>query len=355
MIIKSNNILTPDFSFKPDTLAFSDTIGESGSDTVLDCEDCYVIPGLVDVHTHGALGFDANDKTADYATWQAFLLSKGVTTFLPTTVTDTHDNLIAAFDRLSGATGINMEGPYLSAEKKGAHDPALICPVDTDFLDTVKDRVKIVTVAPEVAGNSETIQKITELGIRVSIGHSNATYEEAQSAIGAGATQITHIFNCCPPLLHRAPGLIGAAFDSDSVFCEVIGDGLHLHPSIVRMVYRQLGADRMVLISDAIAATGLCDGTYRLGGLEVFVKHREARLADGTIAGSTVTLYDVLCRTVGFGVPLEDAVKMATATPAKALGLSGVGSLQPGYDADILVLNQDLTIRHVFYKGKQIQ
>ncbi len=354
MIIKSENILTPDGSFKSGTLAFSDIIESSGNGPVLNCEDCYVIPGLVDVHTHGALGFDANSEAVDYAAWKKFLLSKGVTTFLPTTVTDTHENLATAIDRLSDAVGINLEGPYLSVEKKGAHDPALIGPVDTDFLASVKDRAKIVTIAPEVAGNLEAIKAITDMGIRVSIGHSNATYEEALSAIRAGATQITHIFNCCPPLLHRAPGLIGAAFESESVFCEVIGDGMHLHPSIVRMLYHQLGADRMVLISDAIAATGLCDGTYRLGGLEVFVKNQEAHLLDGTIAGSTVTLYDVLCRTIGFGIPFVDAVKMATATPAKALGLTGIGELRPGYDADILVLNRDLTIRHVFYKGKQI-
>ncbi len=355
MIIKSTNILAPDFSFQAGTLAFSDKIEDSATGTVLDCGDCYVIPGLVDVHTHGALGFDANDTAVDYPAWKEFLLSKGVTTFLPTTVTDTPENLTAAIGRLRAATGINLEGPYLSIEKKGAHDPALICPVDIDFLNSVKDRVKIVTVAPEAADNLEAIKAVTQMGIRVSLGHSNATYEEALSAIEAGATQVTHIFNCCPPLLHRTPGLIGATFDSESVFCEVIGDGLHLHPSIVRMLYRQLGTERMVLISDAIAATGLHDGTYRLGGLEVFVKNSEAHLADGTIAGSTVTLYDVLCRTVSFGIPLADAAKMATATPAKALGLSGIGTLSPGYDADILVLNQDLSVRHVFYKGKQVK
>lgn len=355
MLLKNGYVLNEDFSFEIKNLSFSSKIGEEGEASELDVTDCYVLPGLVDVHTHGALGFTAQDAEMDYEKWQQFLLKKGVTTFLPTTVTDTPENILAAIKNLPKAVAINMEGPYLSDAKKGAHAEELIAPVDVALLEQVKDRVRIVTVAPEAFENAETINKITELGIRVAIGHSAADYETAKEAIAAGATQITHIFNCCPPLGHREPGLIGAAFEDERVYCEVIGDGLHLHPSIVRMLYKVLGSERMVLISDAIAATGYQDGVYRLGGLDTYVKHGEARLADGTLAGSTVTLYDVLCRVTAFGIPLNEAAKMASYTPAKALGLSGVGSLCDGYDADVLVLNRDLTIRHVFYKGKRIK
>jgi len=354
MLLKNGIVLNEEFSFEIKDLSFSSYIGEKGDSETLDVTDCYVLPGLVDVHTHGALGFTANDKEVDYAKWQEFLLKKGVTTFLPTTVTDTPENILSAIDRLSSAITINMEGPYLSTEKKGAHAEELICPVDLEFLNSVKDRVRIVTVAPEAFENADKIKKITELGLRVAIGHSAADYETSQKAIEAGATQITHIFNCCPPLGHREPGLIGAALEDERVYCEVIGDGLHLHPSVVRMLYKLLGSDRMVLISDAIAATGYQDGVYRLGGLDTYVKDGEARLSDGTLAGSTVTLYDVLCRVTAFGIPLHEAAKMASYTPAKALGLSKAGCLSEGYDADILVLNRDLSIRYVFYKGRQI-
>ncbi len=354
MKLKNGLVLDADFKFTEETLNFSNVIGQLEDDLELDVTGCYVVPGLVDVHTHGALGFTANDEAVDYDVWQQFLFQNGVTTFLPTTVTATPEDISKSLKRLEKAEAINMEGPYLSVEKKGAHAPELICAVDLDFLDSVKDRVAIVTVAPEAYRNLDAIKSITEMGIRVALGHSAADYETGCKAITAGATQITHVFNCCPPLGHRDPGLIGAAFENEQVYCEVIGDGLHLHPSIVRMLYKQLGSERMVLISDAIAATGFKDGEYLLGGLTTYVKNGEARLADGTLAGSTVTLYDVVCRVTDFGIPLPEAIKMASYTPAKALGLAGVGSLAWGNDADVLVLNRDLSIRHVFYKGKQV-
>lgn len=347
-------ILDADFSFRQGSLSFSETIEEGGG-TPIECEGAYVLPGLVDVHTHGCLGFEANDKAVDYDRWQQFLLQNGVTTFLPTTVTDTKENIRYALSKLQKAVGVNMEGPYLSKEKRGAHAVEKICEVDLDFLKEVKERVKITTVAAEEGNNLQAVSAICDLGIRVSLGHSMADYDTACRAFAAGATQLTHTFNCCPPLSHRDPGLVGAALDNDNVFCEVISDGIHLHPAVVRMLYHNLGADRMVLISDAISATGLSDGQYTLAGLEVFVKEGQARLADGRLAGSTVTLYEAVRRAMGFNIPLADAVKMASATPAQALGLHSVGSLAVGKDADILVLNHDLSIRHVFYKGEQVR
>ncbi|MBE7010853.1 MAG: N-acetylglucosamine-6-phosphate deacetylase [Ruminococcaceae bacterium] len=354
MKLKNGIILNEKFNFEEGDLLFSNTIGASTDQEEIDVTGCYVLPGLVDVHTHGALGYTANSEEVDYDTWQSFLLRQGVTTFLPTTATGSQEKIYSSIAKLDKAVGINMEGPYLSIERKGAHEAGLLREVDLDFLEKVKDRVKIVTVAPEVGHNIDTIEKITAMGIRVAIGHSAADYETGKRAIEKGTTQITHTFNCCPPFLHRDPGLLGAAFENENVYCEVIGDGLHLHPSVVRMLYKQVGTERMVLISDAIAATGYEDGVYKLAGLTTYVQNREARLKDGTLAGSTVTLYDVLCRVTGFGIPLCDVAKMASYTPAKALGLTDVGSLAAGMDADVLVLNQDLSIRHVFYKGNQI-
>lgn len=354
-ILKNARILEPDFTFRTGSVAFSSRIEEGGSGQILDCDGAYVIPGLIDIHTHGVLGFEANSRDVDYDVWQQFLLKNGVTTFLPTTVTDTPDNIRYALEKLQRAIGLNMEGPYISVPKRGAHAAEKICEVDLSFLEKVKDRVKMTTIAPEVGHNLDAIPDICKMGIRVSLGHSTADYETACRGFAAGATQITHIFNGCPPLTHREPGLVGAALDTEKVFCEVICDGIHLHPAIIRTLYKLLGTDRMVLISDAISPTGLLDGEYTLGGLQVFVKNAQARLSDGRLAGSTITLHEAVCRAVRFGIPLEDAVKMASLTPARALGMeASLGSLAVGKDADIVVLNKDLTIRHVFYKGEQI-
>ncbi|MBR6728661.1 MAG: N-acetylglucosamine-6-phosphate deacetylase, partial [Clostridia bacterium] len=343
MKLKNGMILREDFEFLQGDLSFSNRIAEAGEAGEIDCTGLYVLPGLVDVHTHGALGFEANQPDADFKAWQRFLLENGVTTFLPTTVTDTKENILAALDKFCDAVGINMEGPYLSVAKKGAHAAEKICEIDLDFLKSVKERVKIVTVAPEEGENLKKIKEIANMGMRVSLGHSIADYDTAKLAISEGATQITHTFNCCPPLDHRAPGLIGAAFESEGVFCEVISDGIHLHPAIVHMLYKQVGTERMVLISDAISATGLSDGKYTLAGLEVFVKDGVARLAAGNLAGSTITLLEGVRRAVRLsGIPLNEAVKMASHTPAKALGLTTVGSLADGKDADVLVLDKDL-------------
>lgn len=357
MILKNGIILDSDFTFSQGTLSFNNKIQPAPAvgDDELDCSDAYILPGLIDIHTHGALGFEANDKKVDYPAWQQFLLKHGVTTFIPTTVTDTKENILYVLDKLKDAVAINMEGPYISDKKPGAHALEKICELDLDFLNSVKERVIMTTVAPEVGCNLSKISDVVKMGIRVSVGHSMADYETAAKAYEAGATQVTHTFNCCPPLEHREPGLIGAAFDTKDIFCEVISDGVHVHPSIVRMLYHLLGADRVVLISDAISPTGLSDGEYTLAGLHVFVVNAEARLADGRLAGSTVTLTEAVRRAVRFGIPLEDAVKMASLTPARAIGKEAtLGSLEAGKDADVLVLNKDFSVRYVFYKGKQI-
>lgn len=358
MIIKNGLVFTKNSEFENKDIQFNEKIEKIGnidsSDKIFDAKGCYVIPGFVDIHTHGAVDVDACDETVDFDKWKKFLLSKGVTTFFPSTVTETNDAVLKAVDNLKDADGINLEGPFLSHAKKGAHDEKKICAVDLELLSKIKHKVKITTVAPEMYDNMEKIAEIVKLGIKVSLGHTTADYETSKKAFECGATHITHSFNAMPSFLHRDPGLLGAAFENDDVFCEVIADGVHLHPSVVRMIYNCIGADRMILISDSMRATGMEDGEYTLGGLDVFVKDGKATLKDGTIAGSTSTLYDVFKRAVAFGIPVCDAVKMASLTPSRAVNINNsVGSLEEGKDADILILDKELNIIKVFYKGAE--
>ena len=359
MVIKNADVLLGDFKFSKTDIEFGEkieAIGElDGDGEVLDLNGYYVIPGLCDIHTHGAVDVDAMDEKVDFEKWKNYLLSKGVTTFFPSTVAATDDEILRAVKNLEKSDGINLEGPFLSFAKKGAHDENKICGVSLDLLEKIKHKVKITTVAPEMFDNMDKIRKITELGIKVSIGHTEADYETSKKAFRNGATHITHSFNAMPSFLHRDPGLLGAAFEDENVFCEVISDGVHLHPSVVRMIYSAVGADRMILISDSMRATGLNDGEYTLGGLFVIVKDGKATLKDGTIAGGTSTLYEVLKSAVAFGIPLCDAIKMATITPCRAVGINNEkGSLEVGKDADILVLDKDLNIVKIFYHGVEM-
>lgn len=362
MILKNAKILTDNFQFNTLDIRFDETIREIGqnlqseNEPQLNASGMLLIPGLVDIHTHGALGFDAMDENCDFPKWKQYLLANGITTFLPTTVTGTEEEIISALNRLKDSDGINLEGPFLSLEKKGAHAAEKIMEIDLDLLNKIKNQVKITTVAPEVGDNMKKIRAVTEMGIKVSVGHTAADYETAKKAFAEGASHATHMFNAMPPLHHREPGTLGAAMENDSVFCEVIADGFHLHPSVVRLLYRALGADRMVLISDCLSATGVPDGEYKSGGLTVYVRDHQARLQDGTIAGSTSNLMTMLRRAVSFGIPLADAVKTASITPARAVGFDrDRGSITVGKRADLVLLKPDLSIVSVFYQGNRIQ
>ena len=356
-VLKNAKILDSDFHFVDGAVQFQETIEALGSSlsggNERDLSGCYLIPGLVDIHTHGAVGVDAMDLDLDFEKWKNYLLANGVTTFFPTTVTASFEEIQQALERLKQADGVNMEGPFLSIGKKGAHDASKIREVDLGFMREICDKIAITTVAPEVGGNLQKIHDVTEMGVRVSLGHTSADYALSCEAFHYGATEITHTFNAMNPLHHREPGLIGAAAERDSVFCEVISDGVHLHPSVVRMLYHMLGADRMVLISDSMAATGFVDGIYHLGGLDVIVKNKKAHLEDGTIAGSTNHLMQMVRCAVEFGIPLADAVKMASLTPARAVGISAsVGSIETGKSANLVVLDKNLQVKEVYYHGR---
>lgn len=309
-----------------------------------------VLPGLIDIHTHGCLGDDAMDSGFEKIT--AFHAKNGVTSFLPTTMTASAEALkkitSADISKTNGANilGFHLEGPYISHKYKGAQNGRYIqAPNPKDFKEL--KNVKMVTLAPELEGSMEFIKSC---GCIVSLGHTDADYETALKAIDAGALCLTHTFNAMPPLHHRNPSVIGAASDKN-IYAQVICDGLHIHPSAIRILYKIFGAERMILISDSMRAAGLGDGCYDLGGQQVFVKNGEARLADGTLAGSVTTLLGCVKCAVKFGIPEKDAVRMASQTPSELLGIKK-GKLAPGYDADFIVTDSELNVIKTVIGGK---
>ena len=310
-----------------------------------------LLPGLIDVHTHGCIGMDTMD--ADFAPMCRFYAEHGTTSFLPTTMTmgyDALERVTQAKTDFPGAEilGFHFEGPYISEKHKGAQNPAYIKKPSAAEFSRFKN-VKMVTIAPESEGSAEFIRAVTPECI-VSIGHTDCTYETALEAIENGASCLTHTYNAMPPFHHRNPGPIGAAFEKH-IYAQIICDGFHISKPVVLATYKMFGADRMVLISDSIRSAGLPDGEYESGGLKVFLKNGAARLADGTIAGSSATLLDCVKKAVEFGIPLDDAVRMASRTPAELLGVKK-GRIEPGYDADLLITDRELNIKTVITAGK---
>lgn len=329
-------------------VSFSDVPFADG----LDVGGKRVIPGLIDVHTHGCAGHDTMD--ADYAEMCRFYAAHGTTTWLPTTMTMDEQSLKAVTEaetEFDGANiaGFHLEGPFISMKYKGAQNPDFIRKPSVEEFLKYKN-VKMISLAPEVEGAMNFIEKVSGDCV-VSIGHTDCDYDTAIKAIEKGALCLTHTFNAMPSLHHRNPGPIAAGFEKH-IYAQIICDGLHIAKPMVLAAYRLFGADRMVLISDSLCCAGLPDGTYKSGGLDVFVKNKEARLADGTIAGSNVMLFDCVKKAVEFGIPFEDAVKMASSTPAEMLGLNK-GRIEVGFDADIVVLDDDITISCVIIGGEK--
>ncbi len=345
----------------------------SGDDTVIDASGCYVIPGLLDLHFHGCKGEDFSDgKPEGLQAMADFELSSGVTYICPAGMTLAEETLrqvclTAARHKRESRTGaelvgVNLEGPFLSAAKKGAQNAEFLRDPDADMLARLQDAaeglVKLVTVAPEQPGAEEFIRAASASGIRVSVGHTTADYDTASRAFSAGARQATHLFNAMPPFNHREPGVVGAAFDNVGVMAELICDGIHIHESVVRAVFRLFGPERVILISDSLRPTGMPDGRYPFGGQEIVLKGRRATMADdpNTLAGSVSTLMDCVRTAASFGVPLADAVRAASFNPASALGLEGrIGALETGMDAAAVLLSkEDLSVRAVIFKGELV-
>ena len=313
-------------------------IAESG----IDLKGQTIIPGLIDIHTHGAMGVDTMDgKNIDKIS--EYLLKNGVTSWLPTTMTMDFEHIKRVTDTIpetKGAKilGYHMEGPYISAKYKGAQNEKYIKNPDIAEFESLKN-IKMVTIAPELTGSMDFIKNCKAV---VSIGHTDCDYETAMEAIKNGAKCLTHTFNAMPPLHHRNTGPIGAAID-ENIYVQVICDGLHLHKSIIKMLYRTFGADRMILISDSMRATGLADGEYEFGGQIIDVKNGVARTKDGALAGSTSNLMDCVKKAIEFGIPKEDSIKMATETPANLLGIKK-GKIEVGYDADFVTVDNWMNI-----------
>lgn len=343
---------------------------KSGDGVAVDASDCYVIPGLVDLHFHGCVGEDFSDATAEGLQRIAdYELSQGVTYICPAGMTLPEEQLseicrVTAAHRKNNkggaeVVGAHLEGPFLSMAKKGAQNGAFIHEPDAEMLRRLQDiaegSIKLVTVAPEEPNGMNFIKAAVDMGITVSLGHAAADYDTALAAYKAGASHATHLYNGMPPIHHREPGVIGAAFDGGAR-AELICDGIHIHGSVVRLTFAMFGAERMVLISDSLRATGMPDGRYPFGGQEIEVHGNHATIAGypETLAGSVTSLMGCVRKAVEFGIPLKDAVRAASLNPAKAIGIADrAGSLDIGKEASIVLMNKkDLSIRTIIFKGQ---
>lgn len=341
---------------------------DSSDTNVVDAEGLYVLPGLVDVHSHGAVGYDFSDADAKgLAEILRYEKRCGITTYCPTTMTLPKSQFWAMFDAMkemettpdmAQIAGINMEGPFLDIQKKGAHAAEYIQEPDIAFFRECNARcaaacpaetgcsIRLVTLAPNAPGALEFIRELKD-ETTISLGHTAADYDTARQALDAGARHITHLFNAMAPFSHREPGLIGAAAEDKNCMAELICDGIHVHASAVRAAFA-LFPGRIVLISDSMRAAGMSDGNYTLGGQQVCVKGKLATLSDGTIAGSVTNLYDCMKTAVSFGIPLEEAVAAATINPARSIGIEDkAGAIAAGKRADVLLVDQKLQLVRV--------
>ena len=365
MIIKGGKVFQEDGSFLEQAIYINDhrlvDKAEYQDDgEVIDAEGLLVLPGLVDIHSHGAAGEDFSDGNPE-GLKKILQYEKrcGITSYCPTSMTFLKERLRQIFASIKGAqtedgatvVGINMEGPFLDPAKKGAHVEKWIAAPDVAFVRELNQDadglVRLVTLAPNMDGAEEFIKEMHE-EVCISLGHTAADYDCASRAMKLGAHHVTHLYNAMQPFGHRAPGLIGAAMDDPECMVELICDGYHIHPSAIRAAFRMFGPERVILISDSMRATGMENGTYELGGQEVTVKDRKAVLKDGTLAGSATNLYGCMCKAVEFGIPLEQAIMAATANPARSIGIfDRVGSIRIGKQADLLLVSENLELKRV--------
>jgi N-acetylglucosamine-6-phosphate deacetylase len=346
-----------------------------GDASLLDFGDATLAPAFIDLHIHGGAGFDV--MQADAAALPAiegFLALHGVGSYFPTTVTAPVDATCAALDRLASAIesaaslgagnyqrsrplGIHLEGPFISHVRRGVHTPAdLLAPtlaMFDRFWQASRGQIRIMTIAPELEGAMEVIAEAVRRGVCVSMGHSDADYHSARNAVDAGARHATHTFNAMRPLSHRDPGIAGEVLTDPRVSAEIIADGIHVDPAVVSLFLRCKGPDSAVLVTDAISATGMPDGTYRLGSLSVEVKQGKCLSSEGRLAGSVLTLDRAVRNLMEFtGCDLQQAVQAATANPARTLRLERKGTLTPGSDADVVVLSPTGEVRQTMIAGR---
>ena len=373
-LIRNVRMISPDVDYKyANIIIDGETIksiaekevNPDNFDDIIEGEGLMALPGFIDEHTHGAVGFDTCDgKYESIDKIAEARLKEGVTMFLPTTLTMPHEVLVAAAKavaqyrenaRWAEPPGLHIEGPFINCAYKGAQNPEYIRLPDTNEIKELNDitPVKIVTVAPEVEGALQFISDMREMGIVTSAGHSGATYAEFLAAKAAGLTHLTHFFNQMSPLHHREIGLVGAGFADNDIKIELICDKLHVKPDIIKIVFNTKPVDQIILITDSLLASGLPDGKYVMGGLEMFVKNREARLASGALMGSTLP-YQFGLRNVHeiTGMPLKELVKATSWNQAQSLGLQGVGKIEKGYKANIVLLDKQFNVMGTMVKGE---
>lgn len=343
----------------------------SYQDTIVDVQDMIIMPGFIDVHTHGGGGYNLHtthaEEIRDYARW---VPKTGVTSFLIAVVgvpdSIPKQQLQVAVDVLethvTGAEplGIHLEGPYISEARRGAHPPVwLRMPEESEteaLLERTRGHLRLITLAPELPGASAMIRRLVDAGVTVSMGHTDATYEQAKEAIALGVTHVTHCFNAMRPLLHRAPGPLAALAEAEGVSGELIADGVHVHPSAMSALVKLLGPKRTIVITDALAGAGLSNATFDFAGQSAHVVHGAAHLADGTLTGSVLTmdqaLRNILLMT---GVSLQQAVGMLTLNPARSAQVAQhKGCLESGYDADLAIFDQSMTLQATLCRGEVI-
>ncbi|MCI8292428.1 MAG: N-acetylglucosamine-6-phosphate deacetylase [Hespellia sp.] len=377
MLIENVQVFQENCTFMPGKIRIEDgKFAESENISVqeerVDGEGCYAIPGLVDLHFHGCVGHDLCDASEEGIQKMAqYEATVGVTSICPATMTlpeEVLHQIMSVAGRYktkaeskqprfeAKLAGVHMEGPFLSAARKGAQAAEHIRKCDIQLFRTLQSAsqgmIKLVDVAPEESGAFEFIEQMRE-EVVISLAHTEADYETASRAFAKGASHVAHLFNAMPPLNHRNPGVIGAARDASHCHVELICDGVHVHPSMVRAAFSMFGPERMILISDSMRATGLNDGWYTLGGQDVCVTGKKAVLRDGTIAGSVTDLMGCLRTAVlDMGISLENAVACATMNPAKEIGIfSKCGSISVGKDADLVLLDQELNVKAVYVNG----
>lgn len=345
-----------------------DRIAEVGSGSHPDAEllDGLLAPGFVDIHVHGGGGASyTSGDAAEARAAAAFHLRHGTTTTLASLVTAPAAELLAAVPVLAALVdegvlaGVHLEGPFLASARCGAHNPALLLEPSAELLDELlragRGTIRMVTLAPELPGGLELVKRLADAGVVAAVGHSDAGFDDAREAFAAGATVATHLYNGMPPMHHREPGVVGAALAADGVVVELINDGVHLHQGVVAGTFAQVGSGRVALVTDAMAAAGMGDGEYVLGGQPVRVSGGVARVVStSSIAGSTLTMDAAVRAAVAAGVSTVDALLAATATPARALELSDVGVLAPGRLADLVLLDDGLAVRRVMRRGRWV-
>lgn len=376
MFYKNARIYCSDFTFR--TGAFEVVDGKFGQilpecvpEDAIDLEGATVIPGLIEIHSHGNCGADFSDGAYDVVkTMAAYYAREGITSFAPASMTLPYDILERSFGyarRLAEEApeghavlrGIRMEGPYFSYKKRGAQNPNYLKDPDLEGFKALQEKcghlVKMVDVAPELPGAVEFIQAVKD-SCAVSVAHTDASYDQAKEAFAAGATHVTHLFNAMPAIHHRNPGVIPAAAENPNVRAEVICDGLHVHPAMVRFAFAAFGKERIVLISDSGRCCGMPEGSrFMMGGQEAQLRNGVAMLDDGTIAGSSINLYQGMVNAIRFRIPEEDAIRAASYNPACAIGIEQlVGSIESGKIADFLVCSSNYAQKQVYMAGKKI-